>query len=71
MALTRLWLTDAPLWILDEPFTALDATAMETLTRRSSTPGRGCAILTTHQPLRPLGCPLRTLRLGGDAGGGQ
>ncbi|RCA03365.1 heme ABC transporter ATP-binding protein CcmA, partial [Klebsiella pneumoniae] len=25
----------------------------------------------THQPLRPLGCPLRTLRLGGDAGGGQ
>ncbi|HBV3900842.1 TPA: heme ABC transporter ATP-binding protein CcmA, partial [Klebsiella pneumoniae] len=24
-----------------------------------------------HQPLRPLGCPLRTLRLGGDAGGGQ
>ena len=48
VALTRLWLTDAPLWILDEPFTALDATAMETLTRRrSSTPGRGCAILTT------------------------
>ncbi len=44
MALTRLWLTDAPLWILDEPFTALDATAMETLTRRpSSTPGRGDA----------------------------
>ncbi len=42
VALTRLWLTDAPLWILDEPFTALDATAMETLTRRrSSTPGRG------------------------------
>nr|VXZ83850.1 Cytochrome c biogenesis ATP-binding export protein CcmA [Klebsiella pneumoniae] len=34
MALTRLWLTDAPLWILDEPFTALDATAMEALTRR-------------------------------------
>ena len=30
VALTRLWLTDAPLWILDEPFTALDATAMET-----------------------------------------
>ena len=26
VALTRLWLTDAPLWILDEPFTALDAT---------------------------------------------
>ncbi len=73
VALTRLWLTDAPLWILDEPFTALDATAMETLTRRLEQHARqgGCAILTTHQPLRPLGCPLRTLRLGGDAGGGQ
>ena len=69
----RLWLTDAPLWILDEPFTALDATAMETLTRRLEQHARqgGCAILTTHQPLRPLGCPLRTLRLGGDAGGGE
>lgn len=73
VALTRLWLTDAPLWILDEPFTALDATAMETLTRRLEQHARqgGSAILTTHQPLRPLRCPLRTLRLGGDAGGGQ
>lgn len=73
VALTRLWLTDAPLWILDDPFTALDATAMETLTRRLEQHARqgGCAILTTHQPLRPLGCPLRTLRLGGEAGGGQ
>ncbi len=62
VALTRLWLTDAPLWILDEPFTALDASAMETLTRRTEQHARqgGCAILTTHQPLRPLGCPLRT-----------
>ncbi|WP_407308678.1 ATP-binding cassette domain-containing protein, partial [Klebsiella quasipneumoniae] len=46
-ALTRLWLTDAPLWILDEPFTALDATAMETLTRRLEQHARqgGSAIL--------------------------
>ncbi|HBR1080641.1 TPA: cytochrome c biogenesis heme-transporting ATPase CcmA [Klebsiella quasipneumoniae subsp. similipneumoniae] len=73
VALTRLWLTDAQLWILDEPFTALDATAMETLTRRLEQHARqgGSAILTTHQPLRPLRCPLRTLRLDGDAGGGQ
>ncbi|RAN86146.1 heme ABC transporter ATP-binding protein CcmA, partial [Bacillus sp. SRB_28] len=34
VALTRLWLTSATLWILDEPFTALDATAVERLTRR-------------------------------------
>ena len=73
VALARLHLAGPPLWILDEPFTALDATAMETLTRRLEQHARqgGCAILTTHQPLRPLGCPLRTLRLGGDAGGGQ
>ncbi|MDE4777654.1 cytochrome c biogenesis heme-transporting ATPase CcmA [Klebsiella quasipneumoniae subsp. similipneumoniae] len=70
VALTRLWLTDAPLWILDEPFTALDATAMETLTRRLEQHARqgGSAILTTHQPLRPLRCPLRTLHLGGGDG---
>ena len=73
VALARLYLDCPPLWILDEPFTALDATAMETLTRRLEQHARqgGCAILTTHQPLRPLGCPLRTLRLGGEAGGGQ
>lgn len=34
VALTRLWLTPATLWILDEPLTALDATAVERLTRR-------------------------------------
>ncbi len=51
VALTRLWLTDAQLWILDEPFTALDATAMETLTCRLEQHARqgGSAILTTHR----------------------
>ncbi|WEF30050.1 cytochrome c biogenesis heme-transporting ATPase CcmA [Klebsiella aerogenes] len=68
VALTRLWLTEAPLWILDEPFTALDATAIETLTRRLEQHALrgGGVILTTHQPLRPLSCPLRTLRLRGE-----
>ena len=66
MALTRLWLTSATLWILDEPFTALDASAIETLSRRleQHVLAGGSAILTTHQPLRPLACALRTLRLG-------
>ena len=59
----------ATLWILDEPFTALDASAIATLSRRleQHVLAGGSAILTTHQPLRPLACALRTLRLG--AGG--
>lgn len=66
VALTRLWLTSATLWILDEPFTALDASAIETLSRRleQHVLTGGSAILTTHQPLRPLACALCTLRLG-------
>ena len=66
VALTRLWLTSATLWILDEPFTALDASAIATLSRRleQHVLAGGSAILTTHQPLRPLACALRTLRLG-------
>jgi heme ABC exporter, ATP-binding protein CcmA len=68
VALTRLWLTSTSLWILDEPFTALDVTAIETLTRRleQHVLAGGSVILTTHQPLRPLACPLRTLRLHGE-----
>ncbi|MEN0614837.1 cytochrome c biogenesis heme-transporting ATPase CcmA [Klebsiella indica] len=68
VALARLWLTSARLWILDEPFTALDITAIETLTRRleQHVLAGGIAILTTHQPLRVLACPLNTLRLTGE-----
>lgn len=53
---------------LDEPFTALDATAVERLTRRleQHVQAGGSVILTTHQPLRALACPLRTLRLSGE-----
>ena len=66
MALARLWLSRAAFWILDEPFTALDAAGVQTLTTRLEqhvTQG-GAVILTTHQPLRPLCIPLRTIMLG-------
>lgn len=68
VALTRLWLTSATLWILDEPFTALDAATVERLTRRleQHVLAGGSVILTTHQPLRALACPLRTLHLTGE-----
>ena len=53
MALARLWLTRARLWILDEPFTAIDVNGVERLTQRMAqhTEQGGIVILTTHQPL--------------------
>lgn len=51
VALARLWLQDLPLWILDEPFTALDVDATKLLKQkieRFANAG-GMVILTTHQ----------------------
>lgn len=65
VALARLWLSKARLWILDEPFTALDVAGVEKLTRRfeqHATQG-GTVLLTTHQPLRSLMCTLRCITL--------
>jgi heme exporter protein A len=65
VALARLWLTQASVWILDEPFTALDVVGIETLTSRIEQHAMqgGSVILTTHQPLRALSTPVRTLHL--------
>ncbi|ELY4663789.1 cytochrome c biogenesis heme-transporting ATPase CcmA [Cronobacter muytjensii] len=65
VALARLWLSDATLWVLDEPLTALDAAGVEAFTRclEQHAARGGAIILTTHQPLRALHCPLRTLSL--------
>lgn len=53
VALARLWLSSQKLWILDEPFTAIDVTGVEKLTRQLKlhTEQGGMVILTTHQPL--------------------
>ena len=51
VALARLWLQDLPLWILDEPFTALDVDATKLLKQkieRFANAG-GMVVLTTHQ----------------------
>jgi len=51
VALARLYLESTPLWILDEPFIALDKASvksLENLLRRHSQKG-GMTILTTHQ----------------------
>jgi heme exporter protein A len=53
VALARLWLNDCPLWILDEPFTAIDKSGiqvLETLFIEHAQKG-GIVLLTTHQDL--------------------
>jgi heme exporter protein A len=53
IALAKLWQSQAPIWILDEPFTAIDklgVTKLEQLFLQHANKG-GCVILTTHQDL--------------------
>lgn len=51
VALTRFLLSKVPLWIMDEPFTALDVQAVETLGEVivEHVQAGGMALLTTHQ----------------------
>lgn len=51
IALARLWLSKAPLWILDEPFTAIDKTGVQFLTSlfEKQVENGGIVILTSHQ----------------------
>lgn len=53
VSLARLWLTPAQIWILDEPFTALDQSAIALLQQhfQQHLHRGGAIILTTHQPL--------------------
>ncbi len=70
VALARMLVTRASLWILDEPFTALDVKAVAQLERvlGAHLQQGGFAVLTTHQAFAlPCG-GLRVLQLG-EAGG--
>ncbi|MCR2365411.1 ATP-binding cassette domain-containing protein, partial [Salmonella enterica] len=53
VALARLWLSEAKLWILDEPFTALDKSGVAFLQQRfvEHLKNGGAILLTTHQDL--------------------
>ena len=53
IALAQLWQTTASIWILDEPFMALDKFGVSQLEQRivEHTTDGGCVILTTHQDL--------------------
>lgn len=65
VALARLLVEEARLWILDEPLTALDVGAvelMQELIGEQLSKG-GAVIFTTHQPLTVSGVEMRRLAL--------
>jgi heme exporter protein A len=65
VALSRLLIGDAKMWILDEPLTALDVGAvglMQELIGEHLSNG-GMTIFTTHQPLQVAGVQTRQLAL--------
>ena len=65
VSLARLLLAGAPLWILDEPLTALDDQGTALVERLLDAHVRegGVLVLTTHQPLRNPPSNTRALRL--------
>ena len=70
VSLARMQLSQARLWLLDEPFTALDMTGVAELEQRiaSFVTEGGAVILTTHHALQ-LSCDLQILNLDSLAGG--
>jgi ABC-type transport system involved in cytochrome c biogenesis, ATPase component len=66
VALARLYLDSPPLWILDEPFTALDkqgvAQLEEHLARHCES--GGMVVLTTHHTLTRMPAGYRNIDLG-------
>lgn len=65
VALARLLVSDAKLWILDEPLTALDVGAVALVQELISEhlARQGMVIFTTHQPLQVAGIEMRSLTL--------
>lgn len=65
VALSRLLITRAPLWILDEPFTSLDRhgiQAFEGVMERHTREG-GMIVLTTHHRVRLADAPVHAINL--------
>jgi heme exporter protein A len=65
VALARLLVSDAILWILDEPLTALDVGAVALIQEliAEHLARQGMVIFTTHQPLHVAGMEMRILSL--------
>lgn len=66
VALARLVVDRRPLWILDEPFVALDVTAVDWLAGIISghLQRGGMVVMTTHQPVAIPAGTVRELRIG-------
>jgi len=64
-ALARLLITNRPLWVMDEPFNALDVAAVATLqdALRDHLKAGGMVLLTTHQDV-PIDGSVQILQLG-------
>lgn len=69
VALARLELSRASLWILDEPLTALDSIGIELLNRtlEAHCASGGAVVLASHQPVRLGLRSVRSIKLGGAA----
>lgn len=65
VALARLYLSDSPLWILDEPLTAIDKQGVAELIRHFEQHAQqgGMVVLTTHQELAGSQRPVTKIRL--------
>jgi heme exporter protein A len=63
--LARLYLGDGGLWLLDEPFTAIDKAGVKSLSQTlvEQVESGGAVIMTSHQEL-PIDYPLRRVKLG-------
>ncbi|MGE0386572.1 MAG: cytochrome c biogenesis heme-transporting ATPase CcmA [Gammaproteobacteria bacterium] len=68
VALARLPVAATPIWLLDEPLTALDVAGRETVESllASHLAAGGIAVLTTHAPVRIDGAVVRRLEIAGD-----
>ena len=69
LSLARLWLSPAPLWLLDEPYANLDLQGLELVNRMVQAHLRegGAALLTTHGAYAAPPVRTRMLELGGAA----
>ncbi|MBK9947976.1 MAG: cytochrome c biogenesis heme-transporting ATPase CcmA [Nitrospira sp.] len=67
VALARLWLSTRPLWLLDEPFTSLDAASTTVVTQRlhAHLQREGLVVVVTHQEIALPTERLQQLRLAG------
>lgn len=65
VALARLWFSSRPLWLLDEPFASLDATATSYLTNRlqAHLNNGGMVVVATHQEIAIPAESVQYLRL--------